>query len=294
VIVDGHVHFWDPVARHHGWLDEQAPLRRRFGPEDLDVGHHELAGVVFVEADCRPEEALEEVRWVTALAREYPLIRGIVAHAPLRLGRAAASHLTALASEPLVVGVRHLLQGGSPEAPADRGLISGVRMLPEWRLTFDVCVTHEQLPAVATLIEACPRTTFVLDHLGKPPVASGRLDPWREHVTRIAALPNVVCKLSGLASEAAPGWRDGDVRPYLDHALEAFGARRCMVGSDWPVATLRTTTERWFDVVCDAIAGLSEEDRRWVLGETAVTTYGLVPSGPQTEPIGDARSPVRR
>jgi L-fuconolactonase len=294
VIIDGHLHFWDPSARHHDWLAAHPPLQRRFGPEDLDAGHHQLAGALSVEADCREDEALDEVRWVRDLARDHPLVRGIVAYAPVHRGRAAERHLEAVAAQPFVVGVRRLLQGHRPEAITDPRLICGVRLLPDWGLTFDLCATHDQLPAVAALIDACPGTTFVLDHLGKPPVSTGRLDPWRADLARIASFPNVACKLSGLATEAAPGWRAADVRPYLAHALEVFGPKRCMIASDWPVATLRTSVQQWFDVVLDVLAELGPDDQRWVLSETAMTTYGLLPVGSETPPRSHARSAVRR
>jgi L-fuconolactonase len=274
-LLDAHVHFWDPSARHHGWLAETPPLQRRFGPKDLDVGGRTLSGVLFVQADCRDEEALDEVHWVQTLAAEEPLIRGIVAYAPLHLGEAAESHLRALASEPLVVGVRRLLQGRPAETIMAPELITGVRMLADWGLTFDLCATHDQLPQVCRLVRSCPDTRFVLDHLGKPPVRAGALDPWRADLEQLAALPNIVCKLSGLATEAAPGRGADDARPYLAYALETFGPRRCMIASDWPVATLATTVTRWFDVVLEAVAELTPADRAAVLEGTAAATYGL-------------------
>jgi L-fuconolactonase len=278
-IVDSHVHFWDPVARHHEWLAEVPQLNRRLGPEDYDPGRHELHGFVFVQADCRDEEALAEARWVAELAGSFPLIRGIVAYAPLQRGRAVESHLDALADVPLVVGVRRLLQDRPLEEITDAAFIDGVRLLAARNLRFDICIRHAQLPAATELVEACPDTLFVLDHLGKPPVAEGALDPWREHMTRLAAHPNVACKLSGLSTEAAPGWQDADVVPYLEHALEVFGPNRCMAGSDWPVATLATTVERWFDVIVDVTVQLAEVDQAAVLGATAETIYDLADEG---------------
>ena len=275
-LMDAHVHFSDPDARHHVWLEEHPRLRRTFGPDDLDAGRHELIGAVFVQADCRDDEALDEARWVERLAAEHPLIQGVVAYAPVHRGGAVQRHLEALARNPLVVGVRRLLQGHPTELITNSSLVRGVRLLADWNLSFDVCVTHDQLPAVATLVRSCPRTSFVLDHLGKPPVASGEVDPWRENLARIASFPNVGCKLSGLATEAPSRWRETDVRPYLEHALATFGPRRCMIASDWPVLTLRTTAERWFDVVLEVIAELRPEERAAVLRETAIDTYGLV------------------
>jgi L-fuconolactonase len=274
-LLDAHLHFWDPAARHHDWLAAYPSLQRRFSPEDLDADGHELAGVVFVQADCRDDEALDEVRWVAGLAREHPVIRGLVAYAPMHRGRAAERYLAALAAEPLVVGVRWLLQGRPGEEITSTALIHGLRLLTEWDLTFDLCATHDQLAAVSCLVEACPRTSFVLDHLGKPPVARGQLDPWREALAKLASFPNVACKLSGLATEAAPGWSAADVRPYLEHALAVFGPERCMIGSDWPVVTLAATAGQWFDVVLDVIASLPAAQQAAVLGGSATKTYGL-------------------
>ncbi len=282
-LLDSHVHFWDPNARRHDWLSEVPPLNRRFGPEDVDPGHHDLTGIVFVQADCRDEEALDEVRWVQALASEHRLIKGIVAYAPVHRGVDAADQLQALAAEELVVGVRRLLQGRPAQEIVDPGLIEGVGLLPVLGLTFDVCVTHDQLPQVVELVRRSPATSFVLDHLGKPPVASRALEPWRANIAAIAEQPNVVCKLSGLTTEASEGWSAADVRPYLEHVLEAFGPRRCMLGSDWPVASLRTTVEQWFDIVLELLDGLPDEDREAVAIGTAVSTYGL--SMPATDPV---------
>ena len=272
-LLDAHLHLWDPSARHHQWLDDEPGLRRRFGPEDVDPGRYALAGAIFVQADCRDDEALDEVHWVQTVARR--LVRGIVAYAPVHLGGAAEPQLAALAREPLVVGVRRLLQGGPAAAIVDPELVAGVQLLAAWGLTFDLCVTHDQLPEVAELVAACPATSFVLDHLGKPPVAARRLDPWRSDLARLAAFPNVTCKLSGLATEAAAGWNNADMRPYLDHALNVFGPSRCMVGSDWPVLTLAGTIERWFDAVLEALEPLPPADRDAVLRATASSVYGV-------------------
>ncbi len=293
-LIDAHLHFWDPSARHHDWLEAHPSLCRRFGPEDLDTGRYQFSGAVFVQADCRDEEALDEVGWVERLAEDHPFLRGIVAYAPLHRGRAAERHVARLAERPLVVGVRRHLQGQPLEAVTAPALVRGVRMLSEWNLAFDMCVTHDQLPAAVELVRACPRTAFVLDHLGKPPVAGGRSTAWRDDLARLAAYPNVTCKLSGLCTEAPPGWRASEVRPYLEYGLEIFGAKRCMVGSDWPVATLRTTVERWLDVVVDVIAELPAEDQAAVLSGTAATTYGLARPAPCAEGADDARCALRR
>jgi L-fuconolactonase len=215
--------------------------------------------VVFVEADC---SGGDEIGWVSAL--DDPRIAGIVAHAPLERGPDVA----ALAAGERVVGVRRLLQG-EPDGLFD-ALRPGVRALAAHGLTFDACVTHDQLPALVALAAACPDTTIVLDHLGKP--AIGRLDPWREHLSALAAQPRAVCKLSGLTSEAGEGWSELELRPYLEHALDVFGPGRCLVGSDWPVASRTTSNERWLDLV---IGLLAPGERADVLAATAERVYGL-------------------
>ena len=189
-ILDAHLHLWDPSERHYDWLDEQPSLRRRFGPEDVDAGRYELAGAVFVQADCREDEALDEVRWVqrgrsAARARD----RRVRAGPPRRRRRAAAGRARrASRSSSACAGCSRARPG---EAIARPRLAEGVQLLAERSLTFDLCVSHDQLPAVAQLVEACPDTSFVLDHLGKPPVAAALLDPWRDDIARLAAFPNV-------------------------------------------------------------------------------------------------------
>jgi L-fuconolactonase len=269
MIVDAHVHFWDPDLLHYAWLDGLLALRRRFIPGALDYGRHDVTALVFVEANRRSGEALAEVEWVAGLAAAHPEIAAIVAHAPLELGDGARGALEALAAWPLVTGVRRLLQG-EPEALVRSGaLAAGVGLLGELSLSFDACVTHDQLPALTALADRCPDVTIILDHLGKPAIAAGRQDPWRSDLAALALRPNVHCKLSGLTTEAG----GEDVRPYLDHALDVFGVGRCLVGSDWPVATLTTTCEQWFDVLLETLAGASPADRHAVLAGNATTLY---------------------
>jgi L-fuconolactonase len=263
-VIDAHIHFWDPERLHYAWLEDVPPLHRRFTPDDLGA---DVEGFVFVQADCRDEEAWAEVEWVSALAERHPIL-GIVAYAPVHRG----AQLERLAAHPRVVGVRKLLQGEPDALLAGDALVDGVRALADYGLTFDACVTHEQLPFVIRLAERCPNVTIILDHLGKPAVAQGRLDPWREHLAALAECPNVACKRSGLTTEADhDAWTPDDLRPYVEHALECFGAARCLVGSDWPVATLATTYERWFEV----LLGLLPPERDGILSGNARRFYKL-------------------
>jgi predicted TIM-barrel fold metal-dependent hydrolase len=277
VILDAHVHFWDPGSRRYAWLDEHPSLLRRFGPEDYDSGAHPVSGMIFVQADCEADQALDEARWAADLAAVDPRVLGIVAYAPVHLGAGARMALAAAAAQPRVVGVRRLLQDERAHVLRDRTLAEGVGLLADHGLPFDLCIRHEQLRAATALVAACPDVTFVLDHVGKPPVAAGEVASWRDDLARLAASASVVCKLSGLTTEAAADWRRADVRPYLDVALDLFGPQRCMLGSDWPVSTLATTVEAWFDLVLDGIGGLSPAEREAVRHGTASSVYHVVP-----------------
>lgn len=275
-VVDTHVHFWDPERLDYPWLADEPLLRRRFSPADLLSGAHRLAGAVFVEAGRREEQALAEVAWVEELAGHWPLLRGIVAHAPLERGPAVAGSLAELARHPLVRGVRRNTQDEAPGFTLREDFLHGVRSLADHGFTADLCVRHHQLDEVIELVSRVPEVTFVLDHLGKPDVRHGRLQPWRERISRLAGHPNVVVKLSGLTTEADPrGWQPGDVLPYLAHALAEFGTDRCMVGGDWPVATLATSYDRWLDVIALALQGQGESGRQAVLRGNAERWYRL-------------------
>jgi L-fuconolactonase len=282
--LDSHVHFWDRRRFHYEWLAGASPaLQRDFLPGDLvpelvSLGRVSPAGLVFVQADCRPEQSVAEVEWVHELARSGAEVLAVVAHAPLEDGlecEPALEHLVATA--PLVSGVRRLLQDEPPGFVTDRSLVAGVQLLARHGLAMDLCVRQHQLADVVDLVDRCPDVLFVLDHLGKPRVTTEDFAPWSAALTRLAARPNVRCKLSGLMSEAPPHWRTTSaLRPWLQHALTAFGPSRCMFGSDWPVLTGDSSYRQWCDIVLDTLAMLSEEERRRVLSGTATATYDPV------------------
>lgn len=274
-LLDGHVHFWDPIARHHDWLKDEPRLNRPFVPSDLLAAPDAPGSVIFVEADCRGNEALDEVDWVVSLGEAGAPIAGIVAHGPLERPDELAGFLAAAADRPLVVGVRRLLQHEPPEVLRNAGLIAGSQLLASHGLAFDICITAEQLPAVTTLVAKCPDTTFVLDHVGKPPIASGVLDSWRSNLRALAACDNVACKLSGLTTLAQPGWRPEDILPQLDFAIDVFGPDRCIFGSDWPVMKLNSSYAEWLTVVTEATSRLTASERAGVFAWNAARVYRL-------------------
>jgi L-fuconolactonase len=279
-VVDAHVHLWDPERLDYPWLAGEPELRRPFGPDDLHTDGHELTAAVFVEAGRVADQAPAEIAWVERIAARWPVLRAAVAHADLERGADVTGDLRRLAASPLVRGVRRNVQDEPDDFAVRPGFVTGTRLLAEHGFTADICVRHRQLPAVLDLVTRVPEVTFVLDHLGKPPVRGDQpATAWRENLRRLAGAPNVVCKLSGLTSEADPvRWQPADVLSYLRFALAEFGPERCMFGSDWPVARLSTSYGRWVQVVVAALGDRPAGDRHHVLRGTALRTYRIASS----------------
>jgi predicted TIM-barrel fold metal-dependent hydrolase len=290
VIVDAHVHFWDPAALHYPWLDAIPPLDRAFLPSAYRgaAGEIPVSRIVFVEANCRPDEAAREVAWVERLAEAEPRIAGIVAFADLTAGLGAGDSglgaggsglgctLDGLCRAPLVKGIRQNIQGQPAGFCVQRAFVDGVREVGRRGLTFDLCGTHDQLGEVVQLVRQCPDTRFVLDHCGKPAIRDQRTEPWRGHIAALAAQDNVSCKLSGLLTEAAPeGWSDDALVPYAAWVVESFGAERVMYGSDWPVVTLAGSYCDWYGFTERITSGWSAVERSHFYEGNATRVYGL-------------------
>jgi L-fuconolactonase len=279
-IVDAHVHLWDPGHYRIPWLDQVPSLARPFGPAHYreQTRGLEIAAYVYVEVDIAPDYRLLEPRLAETYAHEDPRLRGIVASAPLEYGDRVRPFLAALAGAgPRLKGVRRLLQGeADPDFCLRPDFVRGVALLSSFGLSFDICVYHHQLPATVELVRRLPEVSFVLDHIGKPAINAGLLDPWREHIAALAALPNVVCKVSGLVTEADhAAWTIRDLSPYAAHVLASFGEDRVLFGSDWPVATLASSYTRWVETLDTLSADLSPPARRKLWSENARRVYRL-------------------
>ncbi|MEV6643808.1 amidohydrolase family protein [Amycolatopsis sp. NPDC051371] len=261
-VLDSHVHFWDPRRLRYPWLDDVARLDRPFTPDLFPVRHD----VIVVEAGRVAADAVAEIAWMRREAQRHPWIRGIVAHADLENPAEAGR----FADDPFVVGVRRNVQDEAPGFLQREDFRTGVALLGEAGLPFDACVRAHQLPELTALAEACPQTTIVLDHLGKPSPGGPGYGEWRGALRRLARHGNVRCKLSGLATETAPGTARSLVVDALEEALDAFGPDRCLYGSDWPVMTLATDLEAWLDAVHAALGGHPAEA---VLRHNAEKTY---------------------
>jgi len=277
-IVDSHIHFWDPQRLQYDWLSSAPAINRPFLPADLEqhAAGLNLEQIVFVQADCRPEQGLQEAAWITELARDQPWISGIVAYAPLEQGEAVRPYLDELAAYPLVKGVRRLIQSEAAGFCLQPGFIHGVRLLAEFGFSFDICILHHQLVDVISLVQRCPEVSFALDHLGKPAIKEQRLDPWRGQIESLAACPKVCGKLSGAVTEAdLAQWTPADLQPYLDHCLTAFGLDRVLYGGDWPVSLLAASYRRWIETLDAATVHLSAADKNKLFSANARRFYRL-------------------
>ncbi|MFF0061217.1 amidohydrolase family protein [Streptomyces sp. NPDC005279] len=278
-IIDAHHHVWDLSVRDQDWITgpDLAPIRRDFTLDDLAPEAH-AAGVratVLVQTVAVAEETPEFL----ALADGSDLVAGVVGWTDLTAPDVADT-LAALRELPggdRLVGIRHQVQGESdPEWLLRPDVLRGLAAVASAGLVYDLVVLPKQLPAASEAADRLPGLTFVLDHLGKPPIASKELEPWASDVRALAARPNTVCKLSGLVTEAAwSTWTTTDLSPYADTVLDAFGPGRLMFGSDWPVCRLAAG---YGEVVASARAltrRLGDAERGAVFGTTASRVYGL-------------------
>ncbi|MFJ1646774.1 amidohydrolase family protein [Streptomyces sp. NPDC088258] len=279
LLVDAHHHLWDLSVRDQDWLTgpEMAPLRRDFTLAELEP-QTRAAGVgatVLVQTVPDPAETPE----LLAVADGAGPVAGVVGWtdltAPDVAGTLAA--LRALPGGHRLVGVRHPVQGErDPEWLLRPEVLRGLRAVAGAGLAYDLLVRPHQLPAAVRAARLLPGLTFVLDHLGKPPVAAGPPEPWAGDFRALAAEPNTVCKLSGLVTEAAWGsWTARGLRPWADVALDAFGPGRLMFGSDWPVCLLAAPYGAVLGAARTLTDGLSADERGAVFAGTARRVYGL-------------------
>jgi L-fuconolactonase len=278
-LVDSHHHLWD-LARRYAWLDDPAlaGIRRDFGVADLRavLAPAGVARTVLVEAG-RCEAA--EVGEFLALAADTPEIAGVVGWADLTdpdLPGTLTGHRLAPGGD-LLVGVRAQVQGeADPDYLRRPDVQRGLSTVADAGLAYDLVVRADQLPAAGAAAAAVPHGRFVLDHLGKPPIAAGGLAGWRAQLAPLAALPNVSAKLSGLVTEADwTKWTPSDLRPYVLTAVELFGTDRLMFGSDWPVCLLAASYQQVLDALAVTLAGLSAAEQAGIWAGNAVRWYDL-------------------
>jgi L-fuconolactonase len=277
-IIDAHQHVWNLQVRDQDWISgpDMAVLRRNFSLDDLRPSAHAAGVTATVLVQTVTDEA--ETPEMLAVAAADPLAAGVVGWTDLT-APGVADELARLRSCPggsYLAGIRHQVQSEpDPDWLRRADVIRGLRAVAAASLCYDLVVLPHQIPAATYAAAAVPGLTLVLDHAGKPPIASGDLEPWASAINAFAAQPNTVCKLSGLVTEAASGARLPHFRPFADVIMSAFGADRIMFGSDWPVCLLACDYAGVVGLARALVGGLSDSERMAVFGSTARQVYGL-------------------
>jgi L-fuconolactonase len=259
-------------AAAYPWIPRGSPLQRNWLPDDLakHLAAHHLDGSIAVQA----RQSEEESRWLLTLADHSPTILGVVGWVDLR-SENIAKQLATLAAHRRFVGVRHVLQ----DEKDDRFMLRpdftrGIAALATQKLTYDLLIYPRQLAAAITLVRTFPEQPFVLDHLAKPLIKSHALSPWREEIRELARSPTVMCKLSGMVTEADHhAWKPDDFTPYLEVVFENFGPDRVMFGSDWPVCLLAASYDQVIALLEQFLKPFTPAQQTAIMGGNAARFY---------------------
>lgn len=278
--LDAHQHFWQLTQPFdYSWLDtpELEKIRRDFLPNDLEP-LIQASGVdrsIFVQT----QHNVAENRWVLGLAEQHDFIAGVVGWVDLA-SEQCEEQLLEFKDHPKFVGIRHVTQ----DEPDDNfivrdDVVRGLEVLQRHQMPFDLLLYVKHLHHAATLAARLPELPMVIDHLAKPQIKDQRIDNWIDHLKASAKFPNVYCKLSGMVTEADwKTWKPKDLKPYVEMALECFGPKRCMFGSDWPVCELAGTYDQVYWALTEILGPISETEREWIFGRTAAEFY-RIPNG---------------
>ncbi len=277
VRIDSHQHFWRYNDVEYSWIsDDMQLLRRDFLPADLkpEIAAVGVTGIVSVQA----RQTVEETRFLLGLARENDFILGVVGWAPLIDDRVRET-LESFADETKLKAYRHVLEDEPDGAFMLRpDFNAGVRAVTETGLIYDILILEKHLPQTLEFVDRHPNQVFVLDHIAKPRICDGSRELWRGRILQLARRDNVYCKISGMVTEANwLHWTEAQLRPYLDTVLDAFGPRRLMFGSDWPLCMLAAGYGRWHTCVAEYVSSLGGGEQERILGGTALEAYGLAP-----------------
>jgi L-fuconolactonase len=273
--IDAHQHFWRYNAEEYDWVDDSmAVLRRDFLPQDLKPELHAAGFDACIAVQAR--QTLQETRWLLALAEENPFVAGVVGWVDLR-AEEMRDQLAALSKNPKLVGVRHVVQAEPDERFLLRpDFLRGIAALQEFDLTYDILIYPRHLPVAIEFVQRFPGQRFVLDHLSKPFIKARTIEPWATHIRQLGTFPNVFCKLSGMVTEADwKAWNPEHFKPYLETALEVFGADRLMIGSDWPVCKVAGSYREVMLLVIEFLEHHFSDAREKILGGTAQKFWRL-------------------
>lgn len=274
-IIDSHHHLWEYRSDEYGWMDgSMQVLKRDYLPADLTP---EMEGTgVFGTVAVQARQTIEETAWLLEQAENHPFIKGVVGWFDLQSADLAA-RLDQYALHPRLVGSRHVIQ----DEPEDDFMLrpafqKGIAALQSYDLVYDLLLFPRHLPYAVQLVSRFPEQRFVLDHLSKPLIKSGRIQPWKDDLQALARMPNVWCKISGMVTEADHHqWKYEDFIPYLDIVLEAFGTERIMLGSDWPVCRLAAPYAEVMKIPLRFTEQLDRKEKERIYRLNAMACYQL-------------------
>jgi L-fuconolactonase len=271
-MIDAHQHFWRVARGDYGWLTaELGPIYRDFMPEDLApiLARHGIGGTILVQA----APTVAETRFMLEVAHATPFVKGVVGWVDFEAADAVDT-IAALAADPLLVGLRPMVQDIADDDWLLRPAIApALDAMVELGLVFDALVLPRHLPRLQKLIARHPDLAVVVDHGAKPLIRDRTMEPWATDMAAIAATPHVMCKLSGLVTEAVANWQAADIATYAEHILEAFGPKRVLFGSDWPVVNLAGGYDRWRETALSFVNTFGAADRAAILGRNAQRLY---------------------
>lgn len=274
--IDAHHHVWDLSVRDQPWTENLAVLRRSFDVHELapELARNSIDATVVVQTIATPDETPELLQ----LASETSFVAGVVGWIDLEARDAEdrLARLRELSGGDALVGIRHQVQSEPDPAWLERESVQrGLSAVGRAGLAYDLLVTPDQLPAAVNAVRRNPEVRFILDHGGKPRIASSQFEPWAALIRSLAASPNVSVKLSGLTTEAGSPWSLTQLHPYVDALIGAFGPERMMFGSDWPVSLLAASYSRTAEAAGQLIAGLTRDEQDAVFGGNALRWYQL-------------------
>ncbi|KQW78012.1 amidohydrolase [Devosia sp. Root413D1] len=272
-IVDTHLHLVHMDRFTYPWLDGAGALNRAWPAEAFAAEAQKLGieAALHMEVDVAEADMEAETRYALEV---NPLVVGAIAACRPESSDFPA-YLDRLAALKGVKGFRRVLHTSPDELSQGQLFRANLRRLADKHLPFDLCVLSKQLPVGRALVESCPGVQFVLDHCGVPDVAAQALDPWRREIKALAALPNVVAKISGIVAYAGPDWATATLRPFVEHIIESFGWDRVVWGSDYPVLTLTADLSRWVAATKEIVAGASPDEQAKLFHRNAERIYRI-------------------
>jgi len=272
--IDAHQHFWQYNPIRDAWMTkEMSVIRKDFLPDDLQplLLKNNIDGCVAVQA----AQSEEETEFLLGLAYQHPFIKGVVGWVNLKNPN-LSEHLSWFSQFKILKGFRHIVQSETEGFLLDKKFIKGITELSNLNFTYDILVYPHQLKETIEFIRLFPNQKFVIDHLAKPYIKSGNIDDWKRAISLCASFENVSCKISGLVTEADwLNWKREDFTSYLDVAIEQFGPKRLIYGSDWPVCLVAASYEQQLNLTEEYLNKLSVSEKTLIMGENAISFYNL-------------------